>query len=365
MESFSFDIGESTLLEIEKQANRYQTPKTSRKSQSQENKNPDDQEVVEESPNAHICSGLSFKSLKNRSHVSKFSKSKSTSIVQSRKTMSPDDISSISRFMKTKDDIDIDNTAFQNSLAKLISPMIQRRENHPNSVNNVKFKFDRSVSEAINGTFDDTVSKPSEENQSSPALISSQDYFSEDPLDTAITGDVDITFTEDLETSIRNVDHVTFIEPQDPANVQETQNFIDEILEDHKNNQKIQSESFNESILSLVSFSSQLNHETSLRVDMSKDLKYIRNWNLPKSIVNEYQKKNVIEMFDWQVECLQNSKVLFEGANLVYSAPTSAGKTLVSEILMIKSIVERKKKALFILPFVSVVREKMFYLQVS
>ncbi|XP_011187693.2 DNA polymerase theta isoform X1 [Zeugodacus cucurbitae] len=92
-------------------------------------------------------------------------------------------------------------------------------------------------------------------------------------------------------------------------------------------------------------------------------LKRISAWNLPHSVLKEYEKKGVIKMFDWQVECLSNPKVIFEHCNLVYSAPTSAGKSLVSEILLLKTVLERNKKVLFILPFISVVREKMFYLQ--
>ena len=48
----------------------------------------------------------------------------------------------------------------------------------------------------------------------------------------------------------------------------------------------------------------------------------------------------------------------------MYSAPTSAGKTLVAELLVVKRVLETRRKAVFILPFVSVTREKMFYLQV-
>ncbi|KAH8382703.1 hypothetical protein KR009_004872 [Drosophila setifemur] len=94
-----------------------------------------------------------------------------------------------------------------------------------------------------------------------------------------------------------------------------------------------------------------------------ESLKLIASWNLPHSIQTEYKKKGVVQMFDWQVECLSKPRVLFEHCNLVYSAPTSAGKTLVSEILLLKTVLERNKKVLLILPFISVVREKMLYLQ--
>lgn len=91
--------------------------------------------------------------------------------------------------------------------------------------------------------------------------------------------------------------------------------------------------------------------------------KKLMNWGLPPEIVQKYEQRGVINMFDWQVSCLMNSKVLHDCCNLVYSAPTSAGKTLVAEILTIKTVLERQKKVIIILPFVSIVREKMFYLQ--
>uniref|UniRef100_A0A3B4C9X6 DNA polymerase theta n=1 Tax=Pygocentrus nattereri TaxID=42514 RepID=A0A3B4C9X6_PYGNA len=88
----------------------------------------------------------------------------------------------------------------------------------------------------------------------------------------------------------------------------------------------------------------------------------LSSWGLPKPVLEKYQSLGVKKMFEWQAECLILGKVL-EGRNLVYSAPTSAGKTLVSELLILKRVLETRRKAIFILPFVSVAREKMFYLQ--
>uniref|UniRef100_UPI0037E73ECB DNA polymerase theta n=1 Tax=Semicossyphus pulcher TaxID=241346 RepID=UPI0037E73ECB len=88
----------------------------------------------------------------------------------------------------------------------------------------------------------------------------------------------------------------------------------------------------------------------------------LSSWGLPKPVLERYHKHGVTHMFEWQAQCLTVGQVL-QGGNLVYSAPTSAGKTLVSELLMLKRVLETKRKALFILPFVSVAKEKMHYLQ--
>ncbi|XP_053664088.1 DNA polymerase theta [Anopheles marshallii] len=101
----------------------------------------------------------------------------------------------------------------------------------------------------------------------------------------------------------------------------------------------------------------------SMTLDETKDLRLLVNWGLPSSITGEYARKGIVELFPWQVECLSRKEVVLEGKNLIYSAPTSAGKTLVSEFLLAKTITERKLKALFILPFVAVAREKMLYLK--
>lgn len=48
----------------------------------------------------------------------------------------------------------------------------------------------------------------------------------------------------------------------------------------------------------------------------------------------------------------------------MYCAPTSAGKTLVAELITLKRVMTTNKKAVVILPYVSVSREKVASLQV-
>ncbi|XP_015182607.1 PREDICTED: DNA polymerase theta [Polistes dominula] len=111
----------------------------------------------------------------------------------------------------------------------------------------------------------------------------------------------------------------------------------------------------------IISFNSNSNLSMEVSKICTQDRFKLASWGLPSLILQKYKSKGISEMFQWQVECLSNSKVINERKNILYSAPTSAGKTLVSEILLLKTVLEYKKKAIFVLPFVSVVREKMYY----
>lgn len=88
----------------------------------------------------------------------------------------------------------------------------------------------------------------------------------------------------------------------------------------------------------------------------------LSSWGLPEQVLAQYSRRGITTMFEWQAECLQLPNVL-TGGNLVYSAPTSAGKTLVAELLALKCVLETQRKVMIILPFVSIAHEKLSYLR--
>ncbi|XP_074344440.1 helicase and polymerase-containing protein TEBICHI isoform X2 [Apium graveolens] len=92
-----------------------------------------------------------------------------------------------------------------------------------------------------------------------------------------------------------------------------------------------------------------------------KDRLDIINW-LPSEICNTYRKRGISKLYPWQVDCLQVDGVL-QRRNLVYCASTSAGKSFVAEILMLRRVLSTGKMALLVLPYVSICAEKAEHLE--
>lgn len=88
----------------------------------------------------------------------------------------------------------------------------------------------------------------------------------------------------------------------------------------------------------------------------------LRRIQLPAEILKSYHSFGVKDLYDWQVECLFSTGI-WDGGHLIYCAPTSGGKTLVAELLLLKTAILLKKTVIFVLPYVSLVTEKESYLK--
>ncbi|OLN88554.1 DNA polymerase theta [Colletotrichum chlorophyti] len=94
-------------------------------------------------------------------------------------------------------------------------------------------------------------------------------------------------------------------------------------------------------------------------------------YGLPRPLVRNFYGLGIKIMYPWQKACLRGPGLLSGEKNLVYSAPTGGGKSLVADggtdpisVLMLKRVLEEKNaKALLILPYVALVQEKVRWLR--
>ena len=85
-------------------------------------------------------------------------------------------------------------------------------------------------------------------------------------------------------------------------------------------------------------------------------------YGLPPAAEAIFRRRGVKSLYDWQDHVLTREDVL-RGRNFVYSLPTSGGKTLVAEVILLRTLVEQRKSVMFVLPFVALAEEKVHSLR--
>lgn len=89
-------------------------------------------------------------------------------------------------------------------------------------------------------------------------------------------------------------------------------------------------------------------------------------FKLPTTVTAYLKTKGIHSLFQWQYDCLTSHPDVLAGTkNLVFSAPTSAGKSIIPDILLHSQLItkETKKKVLIVLPYISLANEKLQHLQ--
>ena len=84
---------------------------------------------------------------------------------------------------------------------------------------------------------------------------------------------------------------------------------------------------------------------------------------MPDLLFKNLAKLGVHSLYGWQSSCLLGRGLLQGERNLVYTAPTGGGKSLVADILMLKRVIQESRKAILVLPYVALVQEKLKWLR--
>jgi helicase len=79
---------------------------------------------------------------------------------------------------------------------------------------------------------------------------------------------------------------------------------------------------------------------------------------MPEKAVDVLKKSGLTELYPPQADAIENG-LLDLGKSFIISVPTASGKTLISELLAVKSILERGGKCLYIVPLRALATEKL------
>ena len=69
----------------------------------------------------------------------------------------------------------------------------------------------------------------------------------------------------------------------------------------------------------------------------------LEDLDLPPSVVERFGERGVKTMYAWQRGAIDSAS---DGSNLVFCAPTSGGKSLVAEVLLVKALMRRGRQGL-------------------
>lgn len=87
-------------------------------------------------------------------------------------------------------------------------------------------------------------------------------------------------------------------------------------------------------------------------------------YGLPDPLVRNFASLGIESIYPWQSSCLLGRGLLTGEKNLVYTAPTGGGKSLVADVLMLKKVLGSPyAKAILVLPYVALVQEKVNWLR--